>query len=232
MEKKNKVFLIIGYCLLGLLFVFNIFASVYFLTDNTEKIFDENIFKVVEVKSLVSEDNWGYATGCFIDNNGTILTNKHVVQSSSSGERYGQIMVRTADSEEWVTAEVVKVSEEHDLATIKCNLQKDCFSLSENVKNGETVYTIGNPDGFGLSFISGVVSSNSRNVVYEGKTINTIQTSFVINEGNSGGPVFNKKGELLGIISFRLKNNQGEVVQGAAFVIPTKSINNFLQNNV
>lgn len=59
MEKKNKVFLIIGYCLLGLLFVFNIFASVYFLTDNTEKIFDENIFKVVEVKSLVSEDNWG-----------------------------------------------------------------------------------------------------------------------------------------------------------------------------
>lgn len=121
-------------------------------------------------------------------------------------------MVRTADSEEWVAAEVVKVSEEYDLATIKCNLQKDCFSLSENVKNGETVYTIGNPDGFGLSFISGVVSSNSRNVVYKGKTINTIQISFVINEGNNGGPVFNKKGELLGIISFRLKNNQGEVV--------------------
>ena len=139
-----------------------------------KKIFDENIFKVVEVKSLVSEDNWGYATGCFIDNNGTILTNKHVVQSSSSGERYEQIMVRTADSEEWVAAEVVKVSEEYDLAKIKCNLQKDCFSLSENVKNGETVYTIGNPDGFGLSFISGVVSINSRNVVYEGKTINNI----------------------------------------------------------
>ena len=231
MMKKNIV--LIASILLSFLLLILVSLSVFYFNHNKpENIFDRNISKVVEIKVSNDNVNWGYATGCFIDNNGTILTNKHVVQSSSSGERYGQIMVRTADSEEWVTAEIVKVSEEHDLATIKCNLQKDSFSLSENVKNGETVYTIGNPDGFGLSFISGVVSSNSRNVVYEGKTINTIQTSFVINEGNSGGPVFNKKGELLGIISFRLKNNQGEVVQGAAFVIPTKSINNFLQNNV
>lgn len=76
----------------------------------------------------------------------------------------------------------------------------------------------------------GVISSNKRNVIYNDKTINAIQTSLVINEGNSGGPVFNKNGELLGIISFRLKDKYGEVIQGVSFALPSSTLKTFLQD--
>ena len=55
-----------------------------------------------------------------------------------------------------------------------------------------------------------------------------IQTGFVINEGNSGGPGFNEKGELLGIISFRLKDRNEDVIQGVSFALPASTITNFL----
>ena len=91
-------------------------------------------------------------------------------------------------------------------------------------------YTIGNPNGFGLSFTKGNVSASLRNVVYNAQTIPAIQTSLVINEGNSGGPVFNQNGELLGLISFRLKDNNANVIQGVSFAVPAIEIKSFLAN--
>ena len=118
-----------------------------------------------------------------------------------------------------------------DLAIIKIDkTNTSYFKLKENVANGETIYTIGNPNGFGLSFTSGVISSSKRNVIYNDKTIKAIQTSLVINEGNSGGPVFDKNGDLLGIISFRLKDKYGEVIQGVSFALPSSTIKTFLQD--
>lgn len=229
--KRNNIGHYIGLCVMILLFIFNVCASIYFINPKTtEDIFEENILKVVEVKSKVSEDSWGYATGLFIDGNGTILTNKHVVLNTNNNVLYEEFWIRTATSEEWVSAHVESVSESYDLATLKCNLKSNYYELDTNVNNGETVYTIGNPNGFGLSFSAGVVSSRARNVIYNGQTILTIQTSLVINEGNSGGPVFNANGKLLGIISFRLKDNLGNVIQGASFAIPSSIIIEFLKN--
>ena len=89
---------------------------------------------------------------------------------------------------------MIRVSENDDLALIKINKQKtDYFKFGADIFNGDTIYTIGNPNGFGLSFTMGVVSSRLRKIIYNEQTIETIQTSFVINEGNSGGPVFTKK---------------------------------------
>lgn len=229
MDKKTKISIIICFCLIGVLLVFNIFIGAYVLSNNTEKIFDNNILKVVEIKASDDEENWGYATGCFVDSNGTLLTNKHVVFNSNTSTNYSHIYVRTATSEEYSKAEVLRVSETDDLALIKVNLTNTShFEIAHNVKNGQTIYTIGNPNGFGLSFTQGVVSSGSRNVIYNEKTINAIQTSFVINEGNSGGPVFNKHGQLMGIISFRLKDKNGSVIQGCSFAIPYSTINSFV----
>ena len=230
--RTNKIFFIIN----PIIIVFLIFCN-FFLTLNqniektTEDIFEENILKIVEIK--VSDDNetWGYATGFFIDSKGTILTNKHVVFNTTTNGYYQNILVTTADREEFVNAEVIKISEIDDLALIKSNIKSNnYFSLQNKVDNGETIYTIGNPNGFGLSFAQGVISSNSRNVTYNGKTINTIQTSLVINEGNSGGPVFNKNGKLLGLISFRLKDQNGDVIQGCSFAIPVNIIKKFIAN--
>lgn len=79
-----------------------------------------------------------------------------------------------------------------------------------------------------MSFTNGVVSSSERNIIHNGQTLKTIQTSFVINEGNSGGPVFNKTGQLLGIISFRLKDKNNDVIHGVSFAIPSSVIHDFL----
>ncbi len=116
------------------------------------------------------------------------------------------------------------------MAAIKINKQNTSyFELNKNICNGETIYTIGNPNGFGLSFTNGVVSSQERNVIHEGVTIKTFQTSFVINEGNSGGPIFDKNGKLLGIISFRLKDKNNDVISGVTFCLPYTTIKNFIK---
>ena len=229
MTKKT---LIINYSILTILFILNIFACIFFFTSNsTSKIFEENILKVVEIKVSDDELSWGYATGFFIDNSGTILTNKHVAYNSSTSANYNIIQVRLANEDKWYDANVIKTSENDDLATIKIDKTNTrYFKLKENVSNGETIYTIGNPNGFGLSFTSGIISSSKRNVIYNDQTIKAIQTSLVINEGNSGGPVFDKNGELLGIISFRLKDKYGEVIQGVSFALPSSIIKTFLQD--
>ncbi|MBQ9790218.1 MAG: trypsin-like peptidase domain-containing protein [Clostridia bacterium] len=202
------------------------------MNDNTENVFEKNILKVVEIKASDDEETWGYATGCFVDSDGTILTNKHVVMNSSTNSYYSHIFVRTATQEEFTKAEVLKISETEDLALIQVDWEKVVyFEFANNIRNGETIFSIGNPNGFGLSFTQGVISSNSRNVTYNGNTINAIQTSFVINEGNSGGPVFNKNGKLIGIISFRLKDKNGDVVQGCSFAIHMDKIKNFINAN-
>lgn len=230
LSKKMKMLLIVNYIVIAVLFFINICACIYFVKgNNTDYIFEHNILKVVEIKVTDDEETFGYATGFFIDSNGKILTNKHVVVNSETNKNYENIYVRTATQEDYTEAEVVKVSDNDDLAIIKVDFAKtQYFKFASTVNNGESVYTIGNPNGFGLSFSSGVVSINSRNIIYNGKTINTIQTSLVINEGNSGGPVFNKNGKIVGIISFRLKDKDGNIIQGCSFAIPVEKIQAFI----
>lgn len=225
-EKFNRL----PYIFVAVLLVFNIFMLTSFMGEKTtDQIFDENINKIVEIKVSNGEVN-GFATGFFVDKKGTILTNKHVVIDSTTGKAYGKIEVSIATSEEVWPATVVRVSETDDLALIKIDyISKSYFKLAGSVFDGETIYTIGNPSGFGFSFISGVVSAKSRNVNYNGVTINCMQASFVINEGNSGGPVFNEDGKLVGIISFRLKDNKNEIIDGCTFVLPIQTVENFLK---
>jgi len=194
-----------------------------------ENIFDKNINKVVEIR--VSNDNstWGYGTGCFISSDGNILTNKHMVYNQTTNDYYEIIQIRLPSKTEYEIANVVKISETDDIAIInikKTNLPY--FKISNNYHNGEEIYTIGNPNGFGLSFTKGNISSKLRYVTYNNENIEAIQTSLVVNEGNSGGPVFNKNGQLIGIISFRLKDKKGDVIQGVSFAIPSYKIENFV----
>ncbi len=230
---KNK-FLILNLIFSIVTIIFSVVAvCVCFIRTAPEKsdedIFYENIHKAVEIRVSNDEETWGYGTGCFISSDGVILTNKHMVYSDKHMDYYDTIQVRLPSENDFMEATVMKVSETDDLATIKIDKKNQAyFSLANTLKDGEEIYTIGNPNGFGLSFLKGNVSSKLRNVIYEEKTINAIQTSFVVNEGNSGGPVFNKDGALVGIISFRLKDKSGNVIQGVSFAVPYTIIQNFL----
>ena len=229
METKNKLLIWIVVISLALVLVLTSFFMSKFIPKSDERIFDENINKVVEIRVSNDESSWGYGTGCFVANNGRILTNKHMVFSQTLNANYDFVEVRLPTSNDFVPAEILSISQSADLATIKIE-KTDCqyFNVSENIKNGQAIYTIGNPNGFGLSFTKGNVSATLRNVVYDNQTILAIQTSLVINEGNSGGPVFNQNGELLGLISFRLKDSSANVIQGVSFAVPAIEIKNFL----
>lgn len=197
------------------------------LTD--EKIFSRNIDKVVEIRISSEGTTFAYGTGCFIDSDGTILTNKHIVYNQSLGVEYSIVQVRLPTEENFIDAKVVQISNDSDIAIIKVDkINTSHFKMNFNAKDGQTVYTIGNPNGMGLSFIKGNISSKLRNIVYNDVLVEVLQTSFVINEGNSGGPVFDKNGELLGIISFRLKTSSLEVLQGISFAVPSFKIKDFL----
>ena len=194
-----------------------------------EKVFEDNINKVVEMR--VSNDNttFAYGTGCFIDSVGTILTNKHMVFSEILNAQYSVIQVRLPTEEDFVDVEVLRISNDSDLAAVKINrIKTQFFKINANTKDGQEVFTIGNPNGFGLSFSKGNISSKLRNVVYNGTSTQAMQTSLIINEGNSGGPVFNSKGQLLGVVSFRMKDSSMEVLQGVTFAVPGFKIKEFL----
>jgi len=229
---KQNLFTIIISCVAIFVSVFAIiFSSIALIQKTDEQLFDENINKVVEIRVSNDEETWGLGTGCFISSDGTILTNKHMVYSSTLDSNYSTIQVRLPSSEEYVDATVLNVSSDVDLALIKID-KNNCeyFNVVSNVTDGQEIYTIGNPNGFGLSFTKGNVSSRLRYVTYEDNVIATIQTSLVINEGNSGGPVFNKNGELLGLISFRLKDKNNEVIQGVSFAVPGSIILEYLDS--
>lgn len=229
MIKNNCKSIILG-VILGILLITQVAIIVLALINKTsEDIFYDNINKTVEIRCSNDGETWGYATGCFIDSDGTILTNRHVILSDGIEQIYNHVEVRLAISNDWQIAEIIKKSKESDLAIIKVNLNdNEYFKLGKAVINGESIYTIGNPNGYGLSFLEGVVSSELRNVNTYGRSYKMLQTSFVINGGNSGGPVFNKRGKLVGLISFRSRDSLGETIQGVSFAVPISDIRNFV----
>ena len=233
--KANKS-LVVSLILSAVAVVCSIFTLFYCLLQNNsvkpdEEIFNENINKVVEIRGSNDNSTWGYGTGCFIDINGLILTNRHMVYSEAQAKYYDVIQVRLPTENDFVDATVERVSETDDIATIKIAINSPSyFSLANGVSDGMEIYTLGNPKGFGLSFTKGNVSSKLRNVTYNGKTMQAMQTSLIVNEGNSGGPVFDKDGKLVGVVSFRLRDENADVIQGVSFCVPLHIIKTFINN--
>ena len=204
------------------------FSSCYSSTSDTEILYSTAIKKTVEIRCYNTKDKIGYATGCVVANEGKILTNKHVIMSNDNF--FQHIEIRFFNDDAFIPATILKVSETDDLALLKIDHEtEDAFTIGRNVKGGEHIFILGNPNGFGLSFSEGTVSAPLRYVKYKEKDIKTTQISIVINEGNSGGPLFNTNGELIGLITFRLHNHSGEIIQGVSFALHHSIIKQFLE---
>lgn len=150
-------------------------------------------------------------SGFLIDKDGYIVTNYHVIANST------EILVTTYDDKEYI-ATLKNFDEASDLALIKINIEKPYFvnfGKSSDIKIGDFVLTIGNQFGFGSSVTQGIVSGKSRSVsghLYD----NLIQTDSAINSGNSGGPMFNLCGEVVGINTSIVSPNGGNIGLGFA----------------
>ena len=93
------------------------------------------------------------------------------------------------------------------------------------------MYAIGNLSNYGLSISKGIVSIPHINVTYNKITRNVIQCDLTISDGNSGGALVNSKGELVGLTTFRLKDQSNNIIYGISYCIPINIVLEYIENN-
>jgi serine protease Do len=157
----------------------------------------------------------GQGSGFIVSGDGYILTNAHVVENAD------QVTVRLTDRREY-TAKVVGSDKQSDIAVLKIdgkNLPTVKLGDSRKANVGEWVVAIGSPFGFENSVSAGIVSAKSRSLP-DSNYVPFIQTDVAVNPGNSGGPLFNLAGEVIGINS-QIYSRTGSF-SGISFAIPVE----------
>ena len=157
-------------------------------------------------------------SGFIVSSDGYIVTNYHVVEYGVQGYDI-DVMLQDGTS---YKAEIVGYEEENDIAVLKIDaagLNAVTIGSSDDLYVGETVYCIGNPLGeLAYSMSSGIVSATDRIISTDETTdINMFQMDAAVNHGNSGGPVYNSKGEVVGIVTAKYADSDAE---GLGFAIP------------
>ena len=157
-------------------------------------------------------------SGFIIDSSGYIVTNYHVISEASN-----KVAVKLVDGTE-LKAKVIGFDRKTDLALIKVHHTKPLpyveFGNSDASRVGDWVLAIGNPFGIGTTVTSGIVSANGRDITSEGIVDNFIQTDAPINRGNSGGPMFNMEGKVIGVNTAILSTVAGGSI-GIGFATPS-----------
>lgn len=161
----------------------------------------------------------GAGSGVIYSADGYVITNYHVASDACRS-----ITVTTNDGKTY-NAEFITGDKDADVALIKLEdasgLTPAKIGTSSNLAVGNYVAAIGNPLGYGLTFTDGKVSALSRKVSIDGSSMTLIQTNAAVNEGNSGGGLFNAAGELVGIVNAKIS---GDTVEGFGFAIPIDTV--------
>ena len=203
-----------------------------------EEIYAANLGAAVGVNGDVTTNAWGYTvrnavsgSGFVISSNATssyIVTNYHVINNVQD------IKVFFANGTSY-DATLVGGEQENDIAVLKVdagNLQTVTLGDSDALNVGENVYAIGNPLGeLTFTFTGGYVSAKDRSVTMsDGTVMNMLQTDTAINNGNSGGPLFNEYGQVIGIVSAKLSSSSSSEasVEGLGFAIPINDVRDMI----
>jgi len=179
----------------------------------------ENIDNVMLNPNLKGRESLG--SGFFIRNDGYILTNYHVIKDA----KIISVMTNGGDIYD---AKIIGTDTISDLVVLKIDSKKDkethfksvVFGNPQEARIGDKVLTFGNPYGLGISVSEGIISAKSRNIDMGEQQY--IQTDAAINQGNSGGPMFNLDGEVIGINTAMFSENGG---QGIGFALPADIAN-------
>ena len=203
-----------------------------------EEIYAANLGAAVGVNGDVTTNAWGYTvrnavsgSGFVISSNATssyIVTNYHVINNVQD------IKVFFANGDSY-DATLVGGEEDNDIAVLRIevgNLQTVTLGDSDALNVGENVYAIGNPLGeLTFTFTGGYVSAKDRSVTMsDGTVMNMLQTDTAINNGNSGGPLFNEYGQVIGIVSAKLSSSSSSeaTVEGLGFAIPINDVRDMI----
>src|ERR1700756_3711422 len=157
-------------------------------------------------------------SGFIIDTSGIVVTNNHVIADAD------EINVIMNDGTK-VKAEIVGVDKKTDLAVLKFKPPKQLtavkFGDSDRLRLGDWVIAIGNPFSLGGTVTAGIVSAKNRDIS-SGPYDSYIQTDAAINRGNSGGPLFNLDGEVIGVNTLIISPSGGSI--GIGFAVPSKTV--------
>lgn len=182
---------------------------------------EESILGIVSANPAISDyfnpqnpAQLSLGSGFIIDKDGYIITNNHVIDGAET------IVVTLADNSQF-DAEVVGHDSKTDIALIKIKTDNDLPTVktgdSDKIRVGDWIVAIGNPFGLGGSVTAGIVSAKSRDIE-AGPYDNFIQTDASINQGSSGGPMFNMAGEVIGINTAIFSTTGGSM--GIGFAVP------------
>ncbi|MCZ7467113.1 Do family serine endopeptidase [Agrobacterium sp. O3.4] len=162
-------------------------------------------------------------SGFVIDPAGYVVTNNHVIEGADAIEvifpNGSKLKATLVGTDTKTDLSVLKVEPKTPLKAVK-------FGDSRSMRIGDWVMAIGNPFGLGGSLTVGVISARGRNI-NAGPYDNFIQTDAAINKGNSGGPLFNMKGEVIGINTAIISPSGGSI--GIGFAVPTELAQNIVQ---
>ena len=210
-------------------------ASGEYLTPG--EVYQQNVDAVVAITVEVEDfDDYGRrvsglssGTGFFISADGYVITNHHVIDGGT------KVTVTTHDEQEY-PAEIVGYEANNDLAVLKVageNLPYATIGSSSQLQVGDQVVAIGNVlSTFASSLTVGYVSGVDRVVDTQGVAMNMIQTDVAINSGNSGGPLFNMRGEVVGITTakFSGQSSSGVSIEGIGFAIPIDDVTGMVED--
>ena len=184
-----------------------------------QEIYRRCIGSVVSIVT-VTPSGKASGTGIVMSEDGYVITNHHVIESAQA------VSVLTADSREY-TASIIGSDETSDLAVLKIEaegLQAAEFGDSSVLQVGDSVAAIGDPLGTALrgTMTDGIVSAINRDLTVNDRTMSLIQTNAALNNGNSGGPLINCYGQVIGINTVKMSSyySASATVEGLGFAIP------------
>ena len=180
-----------------------------------------------------SQGMTGVGTGIIMSKDGYIVTNAHVIYDDEYG--YGEassVQIQMSDETTTYDARIVAYDKEADIAVLKIdadNLTAAEFGDSSSCEVGEMVVAIGNPLGlqFQNTVTCGIISALDRKVTINDNTMTLIQTNAALNEGNSGGPLINEYGQVIGINTLKMSNTLSDIsatVEGLGFAVPSSRV--------
>ena len=177
-------------------------------------------------------------SGIIISEDGYIVTNNHVIDTSSSNSSYSyydisdatSVKIKLHGSEELFDAKIVGKDSQTDLAVLKIDktgLTAAEFADSDSATVGEFAMAVGSPLGLDTTVTTGIISAVNREVEADGTVYTCIQTDAAINSGNSGGALVNGDGKVIGINTLKLS---GSGVEGIGFAIPINSTTDIIDD--
>ena len=196
------------------------------------QVYAMNVNAVLMIyNQITSQAGTATATGSgfVLTQDGYVVTNYHVVEGN------GKLSVQTYDGKVY-EAKLIGYDSPNDVALLKVEatgLQPVILGSSNDLIVGDQVVAIGNPLGELTSTLTvGYISAKERDVTTDGFAINMLQTDAAINSGNSGGPLFNMKGEVIGITTAKYSgtSSSGATIEGVGFAIPIDDVSGLLSD--